>query len=135
MFRHVANPFARRTLNIRQKGATVAVRTGQAAWISWRTMSFPWGAWGIMASAGPIFSVESPAAIPFFDADALAIDPIDTVDGRNTLHYCAETSDTWGEDVAHARLGILVNAGSQTVDAEVWGEIAVVVLFPERVDV
>ncbi len=117
MFCHVANPFACRTLNIRQKGATVVVRTGQAAWISWRAMSFPWDAWGIMASAGPIFSVESPTAIPFFEADALAIVPIDMVDGRNTLHYCAETPDTWGDDVTHVRLGILVDTGGQTVDA------------------
>ena len=98
-------------------------------------MSFPWGAWGIRASTGPIFSVEFAAAIPFFETDALAIVPIDTVDGRNTLHNCAEMPYTWGDDVTHARLGGLVDAGSQTVDALVWEEIAVIVLFPERVDV
>ncbi len=79
-------------------------------------MSFPWGAWGIKASTGPIFSVKFAATIPFFETDTWAIVLINTVDGRNTLHYGAETPYTWGDDVTHARLGILFDAGSQTVD-------------------
>ena len=97
-------------------------------------MLFPWGAWGIRASTGLKFSFEFATAIPVFETDALAIVPIDTVDGRNTLHDGAETSYMWGDDVTHACLCILVDAGSQTVDAYVWGKIAIIVLFPERVD-
>jgi hypothetical protein len=78
---------------------------------------------------------EFATAIPFFETDALAIVPMDTVDGRDTLHHGAQTSYPWRDDVTHARLCILVDAGSQTMDAQVWGEIAFVVLFPERVDV
>ena len=113
----------------------VAVWTDQSAWISRSALAFPWGTCGIGTSTGPIFLFEFAAAIPFFETDALAIVPIDTVDGRDTLHHGAQTSNPWRDDVAHARLCILVDAGSQTVDAQVWGEIAVVVLFPERVDV
>jgi hypothetical protein len=80
-------------------------------------MLFPWGTLGIRASTGPIFSFKFAAAIPVFETDTLAIVPIDTVDGRNTLHYGAQTSYSWGDDVTHARLCILVDAGSQTVDA------------------
>jgi hypothetical protein len=95
----------------------VAVRTGQAAWIRRSARSVPWGTWGIRASTGPIFSFEFAAAIRLFETDMLAIVPIDTVDGRNTLHYGAEASYAWGDDVTHTRLCILVDAGSQTVDA------------------
>ena len=66
---------------------------------------------------GPIFSVEFAAAIPVFENDALAIVPIDAVDGRDSVHNSAETSYPRGDDVTHARLCILVDAGSQTVDA------------------
>ena len=82
-----------------------------------------------MTSTGPIFSFEFAAAIPFFETDALAIVPIDTVDGRDVLHQGAQTSNPRGDDLAHACLCILVDAGSQTMDAQVGGEIAVVILF------
>ncbi len=111
------------------------VQTGQTAWIRRGALSIPWGTWGIRVPTGPIFSVEFAAAIPVFETDALAIVPIDTVDGRDTLHDGADTSYPRGDDVTHARLCILVDAGSQTVDAEVWGKIAIIVLFPEQVDV
>ncbi len=117
MFCHVAHPFACRTLIIWKERSTVAVGTGQLAWIRRSARSFPWGTWGIRVPTGPKFSFEFAAAIPFFETDALAIVPIDTVDGRNTLHYGAEASYAWGYDVTHARLCILVDAGSQTVDA------------------
>jgi hypothetical protein len=98
-------------------------------------LAFPWGTSGIRTSTGPIFAVEFAAAISFFETDALAIVPIDTVDGRNTLNHGAQTSNPRGDDVAHACLRVLVDTGSQAVYAQVWGEIAVVVLFPKRVDV
>jgi hypothetical protein len=87
---------------------------GQSAWIRWSALS---GTCGIRASTGPIFSVEFAAAIPVLETDAVAIVPIDTVDGRDSLHDGAETSYSWGDDVTHSRLCILVDAGSQTVDA------------------
>ena len=117
MFRHVAHPFACRTLNIWKERSTVAVRTGQTAWIRRGALSIPWGTWGIRAPTGPIFSVKFAAAIPVFETDALAIVPIDMVDGRDSLHDGAETSYPRGDDVMHACLCILVDAGSQTVDA------------------
>jgi hypothetical protein len=135
MFRHVAHPFASRTLNIREERSTIAVWSGQSTWISRSALAFPWGTSGIRTSTGPIFAVEFAAAISFFETDALAILPIDTVGGRDILHHGAQTSNPRGDDVAQARLCVLVDAGSQTVYAQVWGEIAVVVLFPERVDV
>jgi hypothetical protein len=127
----VAHPFASRTLNIRKEKSMVAVWSGQSAWISRIALAFPWATGGIRTSTGPIVSFEFAAAIPFFETDALAIVPIDTVDGRDTLHQGAQTSYPWSDDVAHACLCILVDAGSHTVDAQVGGEIAVVVLFPE----
>ena len=113
----VAHPFACRTLNILKERSTVAVWTGQAAWIRRSVRSFPWGTWGIRVSTGPIFSFKFAAAIPLFETNALVIVPIDTEDGMNTLHYGAEASYAWGDDVTHTRLCILVDAGSQTVDA------------------
>jgi hypothetical protein len=45
-----------------------------------------------------------------------------------------KTANTWGEDVPHTCLGILVNTGSQAVNAEVRGEVVIIERFPKRVD-
>jgi hypothetical protein len=117
VFCHVAHPFASRALNIRKEGSTVAVRTGQAAWIGRCALTFPWSTCGSGTSTGPKISVGVAAAISVFEANAGAIVTIDTVDRRDTLHDGAEASYSWGYNVTHARLHILVNAGSQTVDS------------------
>ena len=46
-----------------------------------------------------------------------------------------KVANTWGENIPHTCLGILVNTGSQAVNVEVRGEVVIIKRFPEQVDV
>jgi hypothetical protein len=66
--------------------------------------------------------------------------PFDSPHSWYTLHKALQwtsvkMANTWGEDVPHTCLGILVNTGSQAVNAEVRGEVVIIERFPEQVDV
>jgi hypothetical protein len=80
------------------------------------------------------------SATPISEIDARTVIPFDSPHSWYALHEALQWSfvkmtNTWGEDVPHTCLGILMNTGSQAVNAEVRGEVVIIERFPERVDV